>query len=56
MLLAQIGGIVLMFMAGYETDIERMKEAGVTAFLVALSGVTSGASPRTRLSRMGIRV
>jgi Kef-type K+ transport system membrane component KefB len=39
MLLAQIGGLVLMFMAGYETDIDRMKEAGVTAFLVALSGV-----------------
>ncbi|MGH9590109.1 MAG: cation:proton antiporter [Terracidiphilus sp.] len=39
MLLAQIGGLVLMFIAGYETDIDRMKEAGVTAFLVALSGV-----------------
>ena len=39
MLLAQIGGLVLMFIAGFETDIERMREAGVTAFLVALSGV-----------------
>lgn len=39
MLLAQIGGLVLMFIAGLETDIDRMKEAGVTAFLVALSGV-----------------
>ena len=39
MLLAQIGGIVLMFIAGLETDIDRMREAGVTAFLVALSGV-----------------
>jgi Na+:H+ antiporter len=39
MLLAQIGGLVLMFIAGFETDIDRMKEAGVTAFLVALSGV-----------------
>ncbi|HEV2322889.1 MAG TPA: cation:proton antiporter [Terracidiphilus sp.] len=39
MLLAQIGGIVLMFIAGFETDIDGMKEAGVTAFLVALSGV-----------------
>ena len=39
MLLAQIGGLVLMFVAGLETDIDRMKEAGVTAFLVALSGV-----------------
>ncbi|HUX45859.1 MAG TPA: cation:proton antiporter [Terracidiphilus sp.] len=39
MLLAQIGGLVLMFIAGLETDIERMREASVTAFLVALSGV-----------------
>lgn len=39
LLIAQIGGLVLMFMAGLETDIERMKEASVTAFLVALSGV-----------------
>ncbi len=38
-LLAQMGGLVLMFMAGLETDIDRMQEAGVTAFLVALSGV-----------------
>jgi len=39
MLIAQIGGMVLMFIAGLETDIDRMKEAGGTAFLVALSGV-----------------
>ncbi len=39
LLMAQIGGIVLMFIAGLETDIERMREASVTAFLVALSGV-----------------
>lgn len=39
MLLAQFGGLVLMFIAGFETDIDRMREAGVTAFLVALSGV-----------------
>jgi Kef-type K+ transport system membrane component KefB len=39
MLLAQVGGLLLMFIAGFETDIERMHEAGVTAFLVALSGV-----------------
>ncbi|HKO20705.1 MAG TPA: cation:proton antiporter [Acidobacteriaceae bacterium] len=39
MLLAQIGGLLLMFIAGLETDIDRMKAAGVTAFLVALSGV-----------------
>lgn len=39
MLLAQIGGFVLMFIAGLETDIDRMREAGPTAFLVALLGV-----------------
>ncbi len=39
MLLAQIGGFVLMFIAGLETDIERMREASLTAFMVALSGV-----------------
>lgn len=39
LLLAQIGGFVLMFIAGLETDIERMREASTTAFLVALSGV-----------------
>ena len=39
MLLAQIGGLVLMFIAGLETDIERMREAGPTAFFVALLGV-----------------
>ena len=39
MLLAQFGAIVLMFIAGIETDIDRMREASVTAFIVALSGV-----------------
>ena len=39
MLLAQIGGYVLMFIAGIETDVERMQEASLTAFFVALSGV-----------------
>src|SRR6266481_7248166 len=39
MLLAQLGGLVLMFVAGIETDIDRMREASGTAFLVALSGV-----------------
>jgi Kef-type K+ transport system membrane component KefB len=39
MLLAQVGAMVLMFMAGVETDIDRMREASVTAFIVALSGV-----------------
>jgi Kef-type K+ transport system membrane component KefB len=39
LLIAQIGGLVLMFIAGLETDIDRMRKASVTAFLVALSGV-----------------
>jgi Kef-type K+ transport system membrane component KefB len=39
MLLAQLGGFVLMFIAGIETDVERMRAASTTAFLVALSGV-----------------
>jgi Kef-type K+ transport system membrane component KefB len=39
LLLAQVGGLVLMFIAGLETDIERMREAGRTAFFVALFGV-----------------
>lgn len=39
LLMAQVGGLILMFVAGLETDIDRMREAGVTAFLVALSGV-----------------
>src|SRR5437016_5808566 len=39
MLLAQFGGFVLMFIAGIETDIDRMREASGAAFLVALSGV-----------------
>ena len=37
--LAQIGAILLMFIAGIETDIDRMREASMTAFAVALSGV-----------------
>ncbi len=39
MLMAQVGGLVLMFIAGLETDIDRMREASLTAFLVAFSGV-----------------
>jgi len=39
LLLAQVGGFVLMFLAGVETDVDRMREAGTTAFLVALFGV-----------------
>src|SRR5207253_7296091 len=39
LLLAKVGGFVLMFLAGVETDVDRMHEAGATAFLVALFGV-----------------
>jgi Kef-type K+ transport system membrane component KefB len=39
MLLAQLGGFILMFIAGIETDVDRMREASMTAFVVALSGV-----------------
>src|SRR5207244_1386463 len=39
LLLAQFGGFVLMFIAGIETDIDRMREASGAAFLVALFGV-----------------
>ncbi len=39
MLLAQLGGFVLMFIAGVETDIERMRKASGVAFLVAFAGV-----------------
>src|SRR3981081_3331498 len=39
LLLAQLGGFLLMFLAGLETDIERMRKASGVAFLVALAGV-----------------
>lgn len=39
LLLSQMGAILLMFIAGVETDIDRMREASMTAFIVALSGV-----------------
>jgi Kef-type K+ transport system membrane component KefB len=39
MLMAQFGGLVLMFVAGLETDVDRMREASGAAFLVALFGV-----------------
>src|SRR5260370_5361509 len=39
MLLAQLGGFLLMFIAGVETDIQRMRKASGVAFLVALAGV-----------------
>src|SRR2546422_2852439 len=39
MLLAQVGAMLLMFIAGIETDIDRMREASALAFIVALAGV-----------------
>src|SRR5258706_5182180 len=39
LLLAQVGGLVLMFISGIETDVGRMRKASVTAFIVAFSGV-----------------
>src|SRR5258708_24521742 len=39
LLLAQVGGLVLMFIAGIETDVGRMRKASLPAFIVALSGV-----------------
>src|SRR5260370_7338102 len=39
MLMAQIGGLVLMFIAGIETDIDPLREASLTSFSVALSGL-----------------
>lgn len=39
LMLAQVGGLVLMFIAGLETDVERMRQSSMAAFLVAVSGV-----------------
>src|SRR5689334_17636802 len=39
LMLAQVGGLVLMFIAGLETDVERMRQSSLAAFLVAISGV-----------------
>ena len=38
--LAQIGVILLMFVAGMETDLQEMKKVGKTAFWVALGGIS----------------
>lgn len=37
--MAQIGVIFLMFMAGVETDIEKFKTAGVSSFIIAIGGI-----------------
>lgn len=39
-LLSNIGVILLMFLAGLETDVEKFKEAGFTSFIIALCGIT----------------
>ena len=38
-LLANLGVILLMFLAGMETDIGRLKKAGTSAFTIAVSGI-----------------
>jgi Kef-type K+ transport system membrane component KefB len=39
-LLSNIGVIMLMFLAGLETNIEEFKKAGLTSFVIAAAGVT----------------
>lgn len=38
-LLAQIGVVMLMFMAGLETDLDRLKKAGLSSFVIASFGI-----------------
>lgn len=38
-LLANLGVIMLMFLAGFETDVEQFKKAGFTSFIIALAGI-----------------
>src|SRR5260370_41268727 len=38
MLMAQVGGLGLMFLAGFETTFERMRKASLSALVVAFSG------------------
>lgn len=38
-LLANLGVIMLMFLAGLETNVEEFKKAGLTSFIIALAGV-----------------
>ncbi len=38
-LLSELGVIMLMFLAGLETNVEELKKAGKTSFVIALSGV-----------------
>ena len=57
---SEIGVIILMFMAGLDTDIEELKKTGLASFVIALIGVlvrwarapcSISASSRTRLTR-----
>lgn len=38
-LLSNLGVILLMFLAGLETDLEKLKKAGLSAFLIACGGI-----------------
>ena len=38
--MAEIGVILLMFSAGLETDIEKLKKSGLKAAIIAIAGVT----------------
>ncbi|MDS0525758.1 cation:proton antiporter [Clostridium sp. SHJSY1] len=38
-LLSNLGVIMLMFLAGLETDVKEFKEAGVSSFIIALAGI-----------------
>ncbi|MEF9951177.1 MAG: cation:proton antiporter [Clostridium sp.] len=37
--MAQVGVIFLMFLAGLETDVEKFKSAGASSFLIAIGGI-----------------
>jgi Kef-type K+ transport system membrane component KefB len=38
--MAEIGVILLMFSAGLETDIDKLKKSGLKALIIAMAGVT----------------
>jgi Kef-type K+ transport system membrane component KefB len=39
-LLANLGVIMLMFLAGLQTNVEEFKKAGLTSFIIAIAGIT----------------
>jgi len=51
-LLAQIGALLLMFIAGLETDVEAVKRASGTAFAVAVGGVVLPLAGGVALGRL----